>query len=98
MTAIADSSKNELRYIAAAESSPDAVLMYDCIRSRNGEILDFKFTFLNSNAELMTGIGREQALGENLYEVLPSLRNPKCFAIYKEVVQTGNPAFIELTY
>src|ERR1700678_2577469 len=53
MTAIAHASKNELRYIAAAESSPDAVLMYDCIRSRKGEILDFKFTFLNGNAELM---------------------------------------------
>jgi diguanylate cyclase (GGDEF)-like protein/PAS domain S-box-containing protein len=98
MAAIARASKNELRYIAAAESSPDAVLMYDCIRNRKGEILDFKFTFLNGNAELMTGISREQALGGNLYEVLPALRDPERFAIYKEVAQTGNPAFIELTH
>ena len=39
--------ESELRLIAAAEASTDAVVMYDCVRSSNGEIVDFKFTFLN---------------------------------------------------
>jgi diguanylate cyclase (GGDEF)-like protein/PAS domain S-box-containing protein len=90
--------KSEMRLIAAAESSTDAVLMYDCIRNFHGEITDFKFTFLNRSAEQMIGVGREHVLGQNLFEVFPSLRNPERFAIYKNVVRTGQQAILELTH
>jgi diguanylate cyclase (GGDEF)-like protein/PAS domain S-box-containing protein len=95
---MARASKSELRYIASAESSAEAVLMYDSIRNRNGEITDFKFTFLNHSAELMTGTPREHALGKDLYEVFPALRNPERFDVFKRVVRTGHPAFIEVTH
>jgi diguanylate cyclase (GGDEF)-like protein/PAS domain S-box-containing protein len=91
-------SKSEIRLIAAAESSTDAVLMYDCVRNFHREITDFKFTFLNRSAEQMIGIDREHVLGQNLFEVFPTLRNPERFAIYKTVVQTGDPAILELTH
>jgi diguanylate cyclase (GGDEF)-like protein/PAS domain S-box-containing protein len=94
----ARASKSEIRLIAAAESSTDAVLMYDCIRNFHGEITDFKFTFLNRSAEQMIGIDREHVLGKNLFEIFPSLRNPERFAIYKNVVRTGDPAILELTH
>jgi diguanylate cyclase (GGDEF)-like protein/PAS domain S-box-containing protein len=71
--------------------------MYDSVRNRNGEITDFKFTFLNHSAELMTGTPREHALGKDLYEIFPALRNPERFEIFKRVVRTGHPAFIEVT-
>jgi diguanylate cyclase (GGDEF)-like protein/PAS domain S-box-containing protein len=90
--------KSEIRLITAAESSTDAVLMYDCIRNSHDEITDFKFTFLNRSAEQMIGINRDHVLGKNLYEVFPTLRNPERFAIYKGVVQTGDPAILELTH
>jgi diguanylate cyclase (GGDEF)-like protein/PAS domain S-box-containing protein len=95
---VARASKNELRYIASAESSADAVLMYDCIRNRGGEISDFKFTFLNHTAELMTGMSREEVLGKNLHEVFPTLRDPERFEIFKGVVQTGDSAFLEVSH
>jgi diguanylate cyclase (GGDEF)-like protein/PAS domain S-box-containing protein len=91
-------SKSEMGLIATAESSADAVLMYDCIRNFRGQISDFKFTFLNRSAEQMIGISRERVLGKNLFELFPALRSPERFAVYKDVVQTGNPALIELTH
>jgi diguanylate cyclase (GGDEF)-like protein/PAS domain S-box-containing protein len=90
--------ESELRLIAAAESSTDSVLMYDCVRSEGGEIEDFKFTFLNRKAERMIGMNRNDVLGKNLYEVFPTLRDPERVAIYQAVVHTGQPALIELTH
>jgi diguanylate cyclase (GGDEF)-like protein/PAS domain S-box-containing protein len=90
--------ENELRLIAAAESSTDSVLMYDSIRSENGEISDFRFVFLNRRAEQMIGMDREAVLGKNLYEVFPTLRETERFALYKEVVRTGQPVTMELTH
>jgi diguanylate cyclase (GGDEF)-like protein/PAS domain S-box-containing protein len=94
----ARATKSEMGLIATAESSADAVLMYDCIRNFHGDIIDFKFTFLNRSAERMIGMDREQVLGKNLAEVFPALREPARFAIYQSVVQTGEPAFLELTH
>ena len=90
--------KSEMRLITAAESNADAVLMYDCIRNRSGEISDFKFTFLNRSAERMIGVDREHVLGKNLLEVFPALCEPGRLAIYREVVETGEPAVLELTH
>src|ERR1700679_1361256 len=84
--------KSEMRLNAAA------VLMYDCIRNRSGEISDFKFTFLNRSAERMIGVDREHVLGKNLLEVFPALCEPGRLAIYREVVETGEPAVLELTH
>jgi diguanylate cyclase (GGDEF)-like protein/PAS domain S-box-containing protein len=95
---VARATKSEMALIATAESSADAVLMYDCIRNYRGEITDFKFTFLNRSAERMIGMDREQVLGKSLAEVFPALREPSRFAIYQAVVQTGEPALIELTH
>jgi diguanylate cyclase (GGDEF)-like protein/PAS domain S-box-containing protein len=90
--------KSEMRLITAAESSADAVLMYDCIRNRSGEISDFKFTFLNRSAERMIGVDREQVLGKNLHEVFPALCDPERFAVYKDVVETGDSVVLDLTH
>jgi len=95
-SAAARAGKDELRYIATAESNKDAVVMFDCLRSRDG-ILDFKFTFLNRSAEQMIGMTREHVLGKNLSEVFPTLLDPERFEVYREVVQTGDTAFLELT-
>ena len=67
---------NELRLITAAESSADSVILYDSVSDDAGEICDFKFIFLNGNAERMIGMDRSQVLGNNLYEVFPAIRTP----------------------
>jgi diguanylate cyclase (GGDEF)-like protein/PAS domain S-box-containing protein len=90
--------ESERRLITAAETSTDAVFMYECVRNPTGEIIDFKFTFLNRTAERLIGADREHAIGKNLYGVFPSLRSTERFSIYKSVVETGEPARLELTH
>ncbi len=88
---------NELRLIAAAESSADSVILYDSVHDAADEICDFKFIFLNSNAERMIGKDRDQLLGKTLLEVFPNLRSEDLFGPQKRVAETGEPALIEIT-
>ncbi len=88
---------NELSLITAAESSADSVILYDSVFDDAGEISDFKFIFLNSNAERMIGIDRSKALGNNLYEIFPRIRTTDLFERQKRVAETGEPALIEVT-
>jgi diguanylate cyclase (GGDEF)-like protein/PAS domain S-box-containing protein len=89
--------ESELRLIAAAESSTDSVIMFDAVRSE-GRIVDFRFTFLNRNAELLIGMPRDAVVGRSLYEVFPTLCDADRLAIYKEVVETAKPIFLEATH
>jgi diguanylate cyclase (GGDEF)-like protein/PAS domain S-box-containing protein len=91
------SQDNELRLIAAAESSADSVILYDSVHDSAGEIRDFRFIFLNSNAEQLIGMSRDQILGKNLYEVFPSIRTTDLFERHQRVAETGEPALIEVT-
>src|ERR1700678_3873225 len=93
----ARSRDNELRLIAAAESSSDAVCIYNSVRDSNGEICDFKFAFLNSNAERVFGMSRDHVLGKNLSEVFLPLRKTDHFEQYKRVVDSGKPTLLEVT-
>ncbi|HXC95649.1 MAG TPA: EAL domain-containing protein [Edaphobacter sp.] len=88
---------NELRLITAAESSADSVILYDSVFDDKREICDFKFIFLNGNAERMIGMHRDEVLGKNLYEVFPSIRSEDIFQRHKRVALTGEPAVIETT-
>jgi diguanylate cyclase (GGDEF)-like protein/PAS domain S-box-containing protein len=88
---------NELRLIAAAESSADSVILYDSVYDVTGELRDFKFIFLNGNAERMIGMHRDQVLGKNLYDVFPAMRTTNLFERQKRVAETGEPALIEIT-
>jgi diguanylate cyclase (GGDEF)-like protein/PAS domain S-box-containing protein len=87
---------NELRLIAAAESSADSVILYDSIHDSAGEIRDFRFIFLNSNAEQLIGMSRDQILGKNLYEVFPRIRTTDLYERHQRVAETGEPALIEV--
>ena len=87
---------NELRLIAAAESSADSVILYDSVYDAAGEICDFKFIFLNGNAQRMIGMHRDHVLGKNLYEVFPTIRTANLFDRHKRVAETGEPALIEV--
>jgi len=88
---------NERSLITAAESSADSVILYDSVFNDAGEITDFKFIFLNGNAERMIGMNRSQVLGNNLYEIFPRIRTTDLFERHKRVAETGEPALIEVT-
>ena len=90
--------RSEARLLVATDSSTDSIFMFDCVRTSDDEISDFKFVFLNHNAERMIGTDRKSLSGNRLYEIFPTLRDPQNFALYRRVVHTGETGFTEFTH
>ncbi len=82
---------NERRFLAAAELSLDSFFILESIRDPAGEIVDFRFTFLNTRGAAIIFHKPEEVLGQALCELLPENRAGGFFDIYKRVVETGEP-------
>src|SRR5258705_4784827 len=87
---------NELRFITAAESSADSVILYDSVHDAAGEVCDFKFIFVNDNAERMIGMERSRVLGNNFSEVFPAIPATDLFERYRRFAETGEPPLFEV--
>jgi PAS domain S-box-containing protein len=83
------------RLSAAAESSMDAFFICEAVRTPEGEIEDFMFTYLNTNVEKMVSIPRDVLLRGKMCELLPINRTLGLFEEYKRVVITGKPYVAE---
>ena len=56
------SNEEQERFIAAAETSPDVFVTFDSVRNSAGEIVDFRFLYVNSHAEKFLKSTRNQLL------------------------------------
>src|ERR1700693_5913181 len=54
------------RFIAAAETSPDAFFILDSVRNRAGDIVDFRYVYVNSHAEDLLNTPRETLLKQDM--------------------------------
>ena len=79
------------KFIAAAESSLDDFYIFDGVPDASGEIVDFRFAYLNPNAEQRLETGREKLVGKVLTEVRPFMISSGLIKEYREVVRTGVP-------
>ncbi len=84
------------RFLAVAESSLDALYICQAVYDEQGEVVDFIFTYLNSNVEKMVLIPRSEMLGQRMCEVLPINRTTGLFERYKAVMKTGIPLVEEM--
>jgi diguanylate cyclase (GGDEF)-like protein/PAS domain S-box-containing protein len=89
------SQQNEARFIAAAESSLEAFYTLQAVRGSDGQIIDFEFTYLNSNGEKLIGLPREEIIGQHLCALIPVNRSGGFFDEYRQVVMTGQPVVQE---
>jgi PAS domain S-box-containing protein len=89
------SQRNEARFIAASESSLEAFYTLDSVRGRDGQIIDFEFTYLNQNGEKLIGLPREEIIGQQLCKLIPVNLSGGFFDEYKQVVMTGEPVVQE---
>ena len=89
------SQRNEARFIAASESSLEAFYTLQSVRGEDGQIVDFEFTYINSNGEKLVGLPREQIVGQYLCALIPVNRTGGFFDEYKQVVMTGEPVVQE---
>jgi diguanylate cyclase (GGDEF)-like protein len=89
------SRRNEARFLAAAESSMEAFYTLQSVRDMDGQIIDFEFTYLNTNGEKLIGLPREEIIGQYLCALIPVNRTGGFFDEYREVVMTGRPVVQE---
>lgn len=84
------------RFLAAAESSLDDFYIFDGIADSTGAIVDFRFSYINPNAERRLGVARESLYGKVLTEVRPFMISSGLIDAYREVVRTGIPYSCEV--
>ena len=79
------------QFLAAAETSLDAFGLFEAVRNIAGEIVDFRFLYVNANAERMAGRPRSDLLGQPLSSVTPIGPRSSMFARFCRVVDSGEP-------
>ncbi len=94
--AVSRARKEHDQFVAAAESSLDDFYILDGVYDSSGQITDFRFAYINANAER-----RQQTTREKMYGQLLSVQRP--FAVssgiiehFREVVRTGKPYTTEV--
>ena len=83
--------QSEARFRGAAESALDAFFILDSVRDAAGGICDFRYRYLNANAERLISKPAGQAIGQLLCELIPTQRGDGHFEKYTKVVETGVP-------
>ena len=84
------------RFLAAAECTLDDFYIFDGIPDASGAIVDFRFSYINPNAEHRLGVPRETLYGKVLTEVRPFMIKSGLIHKYREVVRTGIPYVCEV--
>ncbi len=81
--------EEDARFIAAAETSPDAFFIFDAVRNTAGDIVDFRFVYVNSHAEELLKTPRTRLLNQDLCMIFPENRTSGHFDKYRKVVLSG---------
>lgn len=89
-------SASHTRFFAAAECSLDDFYIFDGITDSSGTIVDFRFSYINPNAERRLGVPREALYGKVLTKVRPFMIKSGLIHKYREVVRTGIPYTCEV--
>lgn len=83
-------------FLAAAESTLDDFYIFDGVYDESGDIVDFRFRYINPNAERRLHVRREVLIGQILTEVRPFMVTSGLIHHYREVVRTGVPYITEV--
>lgn len=86
----------QARFLASMESSLDDFYIFDGIADSSGQTVDFRFSYINPNAQRRLNIRREELLGKTLTEVRPYMISSGLIEKYREVVRTGVPLACEV--
>ena len=87
----ASARKEHADFVAAAETSLDDFYIFDGVCNASGEIVDFRFRYLNANAERRLKVRREDLYGKILTEIRPFMLTSGLIHHYLEIVRSGIP-------
>ena len=71
------------------DSSLNTITVFEAVRNKNGEIIDFKYLLTNTLAKLTEG---NDPFAQQYLQRHPEMNNTEHFENLKMVVETGNPA------
>ncbi len=94
--ASARATQEHARFLAAAEGTLDDFYIFDGVPDASGLIVDFRFSYINPNAERRLGVPRASLYGRILTEVRPFMIRSGLIEKYREVVRTGVPYTCEV--
>ncbi len=96
LRASSETRSEHARFLAAAENTLDDFYIFDGVPDAAGTIVDFRFSYINPNAERRLGVPRESLYGRILTEVRPFMIRSGLIEKYREVVRTGIPYSCEV--
>jgi PAS domain S-box-containing protein len=80
------------------ENSLNGIVLFSAIRAENGEILDFRYLYMNKTAEILIKRKRNELLGNPLCENFSGIKATGLFEKFVHTVETGQPSVIEFYY
>ena len=83
---------------AVLDSSIDGIVALKAIRNRDGFIIDFEYSIVNSKAGELLQRERTKLTGKKMLEEFPGVKEQGLFARYVDVVETGEPLTLEQHY
>lgn len=84
--------QSEERFRASVESMLDGFAILSALRDENGQIIDFRYEYINrAGCLLMNYIAPSELLGKRLCDVLPAHRETGLLEEYRRVIETGQP-------
>lgn len=84
--------ESEARFRAVQQTAPDAFMMFSCLRDESGAIVDFVCEYANPAAAQQAQTPQEEFSGRKLTEIAVAQGVEARMQIYREVVETGQPA------
>ena len=81
--------KSEERFRTSAETLLEGFAILSAVRDSNGQIIDFKYEYINEAGCKMNQKPHEEHMGKTLLELLPTHKEIGLFDEYVRVVETG---------
>jgi signal transduction histidine kinase len=81
--------ENDQRLRAAVDTHLDPFAIYSAVRDGTGRVVDVRTEFVSRAACELGQITAEDQLGGGLLELFPELASSRIFALYREVIETG---------
>jgi diguanylate cyclase (GGDEF)-like protein/PAS domain S-box-containing protein len=90
-------SQEQEQLIVAAETSLDAFFIFGAVRNEIGDIVDFRFKYVNTPGEKLLRRSRAQLMEQDLSILFPVTLSGGVLKRYCQVVLTGEPLYEEIS-
>jgi PAS domain S-box-containing protein len=88
--------RSEERFRASVENLLDGFAIFATVRDETGEIVDFRYEYINEAGCQLVQRPRSEILGNTMCSLLPNHRETELFEEYVQVVETGEPLIKEM--